>query len=128
MPTADGFLSMGWRFRLLKKETGRAGFLLEGRASLEGSQEELEFFLLIGPDHGTVDVHSLRGESFALIDYFSHFLGQLAVGPHIVNIGELMDSEDEIPVNGFWHIRADQREAIIEKLLKALESQEMRDG
>ncbi len=39
-----------------------------------------------------------------------------------------MDSEDEIPVNGFWHIRADQREAIIEKLLKALESQEMRDG
>ncbi|MEE9522995.1 MAG: hypothetical protein V3W05_09340 [candidate division NC10 bacterium] len=119
---------MGWRFRLLKKETGRAGFLLEGRASLEGSQEELEFFLLIGPDHGTVDVHSLRRESFALIDYFSHFLGQLAVGPQIVNIGELMDSEDEIPVNGFWHIRADQREAIIEELLKAVERQEMRDG
>lgn len=117
-----------WRFRLLKKETGRGGFQLEGRARREGSQEELDFFLLIGPNHGTVDVHSLRGESFALVDYFSHFLGQPAVGPHIVNIGELMDSEDEIPVNGFWRIQEDQRKAIIEELLKALESQEMRDG
>lgn len=102
--------------------------MLEGRARCEGSPEEVEFFLLIGPDHGTVDVHSLRAESFALIDYFSHFLGQLAVGPHIVNIGELMDSEDEIPVNGFWHLRADQRDAIIEELLKAIEHQEMWDG
>lgn len=119
---------MSWRFRLLKKETGRRGLILEGRAGREGSAEEVEFFLLIGPDHGTVDVHSLRTESFALVDYFSHFLGQPAVGPHIVNIGELMDSEDEIPVNGFWHIQADQRDAIIDELLKAIEHQEMRDG
>lgn len=121
-------MTMGWRFRLLKKETGRSGFLLEGRARREGSPEELEFFLLIGPDHGTVDVHSRRAESFALIDYFADFLGQLAAEPQPVNIGELMDSEDEIPVNGVWHIRADQRDAIIEELLKAIERQEMRDG
>lgn len=119
---------MGWRFRLLKKETGRRGLLLEGRARREGSPEEVEFFLLIGPDHGTVDVHSLRSESFALIDYFADFLGQPAAGPQPVNIGELMDSEDEIPVNGFWHIRADQRDAIVAELLQAVERQEMRDG
>lgn len=101
---------------------------MEGRASREGSPEEVEFFLFIGPDYGTADVHSLRGESFGLIDYFSAFLGPPAVGPHPVNIGELMDSEDEIPVNAFWNIREDQREEIIEGLLKALEGQEKRDG
>lgn len=118
---------MGWRFQLLKKETGR-GFLLEGRARRDGSHEEVEFFLLIGPDYGTVDVHSLRGDSFALIEYFANFLGQPADGPQPVNIGELMDSEDEIPVNCFWHIRADERETIIAELLKAIVRQEMRDG
>lgn len=117
-----------WRFRLLKKERGHRGLLIEGRASPEGSQEEVEFFLCIGPDYGTADVHSLRAESFALIDYFADFLGQPLREPHPVNIGELMDSEDEIPVNGFWNIRGDQREEIIQELLKALESQEMRDG
>ena len=109
-----------WRFRLVKKEDGRRGLLMEGWASREGSQEEVDFFLFIGPDHGTADVHSLRGESFGLIDYFSDFLGPPAAGPQPVNIGELMDSEDEIPVNAFWHIREDQREEIIAGLLKAL--------
>lgn len=93
---------------------------MEGRASREGSREEVEFFLFIGPHYGTLDVHSLRGESFALIDYFSDFLGRPAAGPQPVNIGELMDSEDEIPVNAFWNIREDQREEIVEGLLKAL--------
>jgi hypothetical protein len=79
-------------------------------------------------DYGTADVHSLRAESFALIDYFADFLGQPLREPHPVNIGELMDSEDEIPVNGFWHIRADQRDAIVAELLQAVERQEMRDG
>ncbi|MEA3508963.1 MAG: hypothetical protein U9R33_00630 [candidate division NC10 bacterium] len=117
-----------WRFRFLKKEKGHRGLLMEGRASREGSPEEVEFFLLIGPDYGTADVHSLRAESFALIDYFADFLGQPLREPHPVNIGELMDSEDEIPVNGFWHIRADQRDAIVAELLQAVERQEMRDG
>ncbi len=109
-----------WRFRLSKKERGQRGLLMEGRAAREGSPEEVEFFLLIGPDYGTADVHSLRQESFALIDYLSDFLGPPATGAHPVNIGELMDSEDEIPVNAFWHIREDQREEIIAGLLKAL--------
>ncbi len=117
-----------WRFRLVRKEDGHRGLLLEGRASREGSQEEVEFFLLIGPDYGTADVHSLRGESFGLIDYFSAFLGQPATGPQPVNIGELMDSEDEIPVNAFWSIRADQRAGILAGLLRAVEGQETRDG
>ncbi len=101
---------------------------MEGRASREGSQEEVEFFLFLGPHYGTADVHSLRRESFELIDYFSDFLGPPAAGPHPVNIGELMDSEDEIPVNAFWNLREDQREEIMEGLLKALEGQEMLDG
>jgi hypothetical protein len=32
-----------------------------------------------------------------------------------------MDSEDEIPVNAFWHIREDHRAEIVAGLLKALE-------
>ena len=101
---------------------------MEGWASPKGSQEKVDFFLFIGSDYGTADVHSLRGESFRLIDYFSDFLGQPARGAHPVNIGELMDSEDEIPVNAFWKIREDQREEIIEGLLKAMEAQEKWDG
>lgn len=117
-----------WSFRLLKKEDGRRGLLMEGRAWREGSHEEVDFFLFVGPDYGTADVHSLRGESFGLIDYFSEFLGQPATGAHPVNIGELMDSEDEIPVNAFWRIREDEREEILEELLKVLEGQERGDG
>lgn len=101
---------------------------MEGRASIHGSQEEVEFFLFIRPDYGTADVHSLRRESFALIEYFADFLGKPARGPEPVNIGELMDSEDEIPVNAFWHIREEQREEIIQGLLQALDSPEIKDG
>ena len=119
---------VGWRFRLLKKERGHRGLLLEGRATREGSQEEVEFFLFIGRDYGTADVHSLRAESFGLIDYFSGFLGEPAREAHPVNIGELMDSEDEIPVNAFWRIREDQRDELLDTLLKALEARETRDG
>lgn len=117
-----------WRFRLLKKEDGRRGLLMEGRASRRGSEEEVDFFLFIGPDYVTADVHSLRGESFGLLQYFSDLLGQPTEGPRPVNIGELMDSEDEIPVNAFWGIRVDQREEILEGLLKALAGQETRNG
>jgi hypothetical protein len=39
-----------------------------------------------------------------------------------------MDSEDEIPVNAFWSIRADQRAGILAGLLRAVEGQETRDG
>jgi len=119
---------MAWRFRIAKKEGGDRGLLMEGRASPEGSREEVEFFLFIGSDYGTADVHSLRRESFALIDYFAGFLGPPASGPQPINIGELMDSEDEIPVNAFWHIREDHRAEIVAGLLKALEGQEKRDG
>ncbi len=119
---------VGWRFRLLKKERGRRGLFLEGRATCEGSLEEVEFFLFIGPDYGTADVHSLRRESFDLIDYLSHFLGQPARGAHPVNIGELMDSEDEIPVNAFWTIPGDQRDEIVNALLEALDGRETSDG
>jgi hypothetical protein len=121
-------MGMGWRFRLSKKETVRRGTLLEGRAWRDGEHEEVEFFLLIGSDYGTADVHSLRKESFALIDYFAGFLGPPVSGPNPINIGELMDSEDEIPVNAFWHIRQDHRAAIVSGLLTALESQEKGDA
>ena len=117
-----------WRFRLSKREDGRWGLLMEGRASRLGSQEEVDFFLFIGPDYATADVHSLRGASFGLVQYFSDLLGQPAEGPRPVNIGELMDSEDEIPVNAFWRIREDEREQILEGLLKALAGQETRNG
>jgi hypothetical protein len=120
-------MGMAWRFRLAKKEEGARGLLFEGRARCDGEHEEVEFFLLIGPDYGTADVHSLRKESFALIDYFAGFLGPPVSGPDPVNIGELMDSEDEIPVNAFWHIREDHRAAIVAGLLTALESQEKGD-
>jgi hypothetical protein len=112
----------------LKKERDHRGLLLEGRASREGSPEEVEFFLFVGTHHVTADVQSLRGESFSLIEYFSGFLGQPAAGPHPVNIGELMDSEDEIPVNAFWNIGEDHREKIIEGLLKAFEAPRRMDG
>jgi hypothetical protein len=118
----------GWRFRLSKKEQGHRGLLLEGWASPEGTREEVEFFLFIGPDYGTADVHSLRTESFSLIDYFSGILGEPASGAHPVNIGELMDSEDEIPVNAFWKIRETERGHIIERLLTAVGEEEIGDG
>jgi hypothetical protein len=112
----------------VKKEGGRRGLLLEGWATHRRSREEVEFFLFIGRDYGTADVHSLRGESFGLIDFFSTILGQPAREAQPVNIGELMDSEDEIPVNAYWTIREDRRDELIDALLTALEARETRDG
>lgn len=95
---------------------GRPGYTaLEGSASF--GDQTAEFFLVVGSDHVSIDVQSLRGLSDKLIDLLASSLGKPETGPEVVNIGELMDSLDEIPVNAAWTFPPARREEV----LKALE-------
>ncbi len=74
--------------------------VLEGSASSDG--QTAEFFLVVGSQHISLDVQSLRGLTDRLLDLFATILGRPTTGPAVVNIGELMDSLDEIPINATW--------------------------
>jgi len=50
----------------------------------------------------SLDVHSLRGLTDKLLKLFTMILGEPDTGPAVVNIGELMDSLDEVLVNATW--------------------------
>jgi hypothetical protein len=72
---------------------------------------------MVGSDHISLDVQSLRGLTDRLFDLLATVLGKPDSGPTVVNIGELMDSLDEIPMNATWSFPPARRE----ELLTALE-------
>jgi hypothetical protein len=106
-----------WAFRT--RTWGRPGYtVLEGVASVDGQTEE--FFLVVRPQHASLDVQSLRGFTDKLLDLFSTILGKPETGPVVVNIGELMDSLNEAPVNATWSFAADRRDQLLIELERLL--------
>lgn len=102
-----------WTFRT--RTWGRPGCtLLEGSASFDG--QTAEFFLVVGPQHVSLDVQSLRSITDRLLDLLATILGKPATGPAVVNIGELMDSLDEVPINATWSFPPARREHLLRDL------------
>ena len=100
---------------------GRLGnTILEGVAS-RGDQRA-EFFLVVGQAHVSLDIQSLRRFGDEFLELLAPFLGRPDAGPTVVNVGELMDSLDEAPVNASWAISPARREELLgalERLLQA---------
>lgn len=110
-------MAEAWTFRT--RTWGRPGYTaLEGSTS-DGSQTA-EFFLVVGSTHVSLDVQSLRSLTDRFLDLLSSVLGQPASGPAVVNIGELMDSLDEIPVNATWSFPPARREELLSALERLL--------
>jgi hypothetical protein len=106
-----------WAFQT--RTWDRAGYTaLEGSASFDGRHAKL--FLVVGPQHVSLDIQSLRGLTDRLSALFSPALGPPATGPTVVNIGELMDSLDEAPVNATWSFPPSQREEVLRDLERLL--------
>lgn len=103
----------GWQFDASRWE--RPGYVaLEGKA-YRGT-EPTDFFLMVGREHISLDVRSLRPQSFLLIECFSAVLGKPDTDPAPVNIGELMDSVDEIPVTVTWSFPPASRGELLHRL------------
>lgn len=106
-----------WDFRT--RTWGRPGYTaLEGSASC--GNETAEFFLVVGPAHVSLDVQSLRSLSDRFLDFLSTVLGEPDTGPSVVNIGELMDSLDEVPVNATWSFPPARRQDLLSALERLL--------
>jgi len=100
---------------------GRPGYtILEGSAT-RGNQQA-EFFLVVGEAHVSLDIHSLRRFSDEFLELLAPYLGRPDAGPAVVNVGELMDSLDEAPVNATWSIPQTRREDLLRALEALLEA------
>lgn len=107
-----------WTFRT--RTWGRPGYaILEGLAS-QGDQHA-EFFLVVGETHVSLDIQSLRRVSDELLDLLAPILGPPQTGPTVVNVGELMDSLDEAPVNATWSFPPVRREEVLNALERLLQ-------
>ena len=108
-----------WTFQT--RTWGRPGYtVLEGSAS-RGDQHA-EFFLVIGEAHVSLDIQSLRRVSDEFLELLAPLLGPPQAGPAVVNVGELMDSLDEAPVNATWSIPPTRREDLLRALEVLLEA------
>ena len=106
-----------WAFRA--RTWGRPGYTaLEGSAS-DGSQTA-DFFLVVGSAHVSLDVQSLRSLTDRFLELLSRVLGKPVTGPEVVNIGELMDSLDEAPVNATWSFPPGRRQELLSALARLL--------
>ena len=108
-----------WTFQT--RTWGRLGnTILEGVAS-QGDQHA-EFFLVVGEAHVSLDIQSLRRFSDELLELLAPFLGRPDAGPTVVNVGELMDSLDEAPVNATWSFPPVRREEVLHALERLLQA------
>lgn len=106
-----------WAFRT--RTWGRPGYTaLEGSASFDG--QGADFFLVVGTHHISLDVQSLRSLTDSFLDLLAPILGEPVTGPAVVNIGELMDSLDEAPVNATWSFPPGRRQELLSALARLL--------
>jgi hypothetical protein len=94
--------------------------ILEGVAT-RGDQRA-EFFLVVGQAHVSLDIQSLRRFSDEFLELLAPSLGRPNTGPTVVNVGELMDSLDEAPVNATWSFLPVRREEILHALKGLLQA------
>ena len=83
---------------------------------------------MVGPHHASLDVQSLRGFTDRLLDLFAPILGKPETGPAVVNIGELMDSLDEVSVNATWSFPPARREELLRELERLLGAESVGAG
>ncbi len=81
----------------------------------------MQFFLVVGEAHVSLDIQSLRRFSDEFLELLAPFLGRPDAGPAVVNVGELMDSLDEAPVNASWAISPARREELLIALERLLQ-------
>jgi hypothetical protein len=110
----------GWIFQT--RSWGRPGYtILEGSA-FRGDQQA-EFFLVVGQAHVSLDIQSLRRVSDQLLESLAPLLGRPNAGPAVVNVGELMDSLDEAPLNATWAISPEERPELLQALMVLLQAE-----
>jgi hypothetical protein len=114
-----------WTFQT--RTWGRPGYtILEGSAS-QGNQHA-EFFLVVGEAHASLDIQSLRRFSDEFLELLAPLLGPPQAGPAVVNVGELMDSLDEAPVNASWSIPPTRRADLLRALATLLDARHTGPG
>jgi len=84
--------------------------------------QHAEFFLVVGQTHVSLDIQSLRRFSDEFLELLAPFLGRPDAGPTVVNVGELMDSLDEAPVNATWSFPPVRREEVLHALERLLQA------
>lgn len=101
-PNPSDFSSKGtWRIQGIGWE--RCGFAYEGTA--KNDQEDLSFSLRYHETHLALEIYSARPAAFQLVEHLSRTLGKPTTGPDLLNIGELSDSDGEVPTYTVWFVR-----------------------
>ena len=114
-------MSKASRWTFQTRSWGRPGYtILEGSAAQ--GHEDADFFLVVGEAHVSLDIQSLRPFSDAFLDLLAPVLGPPQTGPVVVNVGELMDSLDEAPVNATWSFAPVRREELLRALERLLQA------
>jgi hypothetical protein len=112
---------VGPRCILQTKSWKRPGYtILEGSASW--GDQDAEFFLVVGQAHVSLDIQSRRSLSDHFLTLLEPILGPPQTGPAVVNVGELMDSLDEAPVNATWSFPPVRGEEILQALERLLQA------
>ena len=102
-----------WRIQGIGWE--RRGFAYEGTA--KNDQEDLSFSLRYHETHLALETYSSRPAAFQLVEHLSKTLGKPTTGPDLLNIGELSDSDGEVPTYTGWTFRPDEI-AIVREILQ----------
>lgn len=105
-----------WRIEGIGWE--RRGFAYEGTARNDQASEELGFSLRFHGTHLALEIYSSRPPAFQFVEHLREALGNPTTGPELLNIGELSDSDGEIPTYTVWTFHPDQTGTIREILLK----------
>ncbi len=112
-------MSPQWEFRT--RTWRRPGYLVLEGVATRGDQHA-EFFLVVGEAHVSLDIQSLRSLSDHFLTLLEPVLGPPQAGPAVVNVGELMDSLDEAPVNATWSFPPVRREEVLHALERLLQA------
>jgi len=112
-------MSPQWEFRT--RTWRRPGYLVLEGVATRGDQHA-EYFLVVGEAHVSLDIQSLRRMSDEFLELLERVLGPPDTGPTVVNVGELMDSLDEAPVNATWSFPPVRREELLRALERLLQA------
>jgi hypothetical protein len=75
---------------------------------------------VVGQAHVSLDIQSLRSLSDQFLTLLEPVLGPPQTGPAVVNVGELMDSLDEAPVNATWSLPPVRGAEVLDSLERLL--------
>ena len=105
-----------WRIRGIGWE--RRGFAYEGTASNDQAGEELSFSLRFHEAQLALEIYSSRPAAFQFVEHLRKALGNPTAGPELLNIGELSDSDGEVPTYTVWTFLPDEIPKVRETLAR----------